>query len=338
MLAQSLWAPESASTISDRVDALYWFLNGLTLFFTVLIAFLVIYFAVKYRRRSPLEVPKPVEGSLRLETLWAAIPLAIVMFIFVWGASLFYDMRRPPDDAQEIYVVAKQWMWKLQHPGGQREINELHVPLGRPVKLIMTSEDVIHSFFVPAFRVKQDVLPGRVTTLWFEATRPGRFHLFCAEYCGTGHSQMIGWVVVLPPAEYEDWLRSRAEGSLALEGRKLFTKLRCISCHNNEQPRAPSLEAVFNKQVLLDTGRTVPADESYLRESILEPRAKVVAGYQPIMPTYKGQVNPEEMFQLIEFIKTLRLGETPPRVEETAPPIEETAKPQAEGKKREESK
>jgi cytochrome c oxidase subunit 2 len=217
----------------------------------------------------------------------------------------------------EIYVVGKQWMWKLQHQGGQREINQLHVPVGRPVKLILTSEDVIHSFFLPAFRLKQDALPGRYVTAWFEATRPGRYDLFCAEYCGTDHSGMIGSVVVQEPAEFEAWLGSNAEGSLALEGRKLFLKLQCLSCHSSDaRARAPVLESVYGQAVPLEGGGTVPADEGYLRESIRNPRAKVVQGWQPIMPPYgPEQVDELGLIQLVAYIKGLRPGMTPSRTE-----------------------
>jgi cytochrome c oxidase subunit 2 len=223
-----------------------------------------------------------------------------------------------------MYVVAKQWMWKFQHPDGQREINELHVPAGRPVKLLLTSEDVIHSFFVPAFRVHMDVLPGRerFTSVWFQATRLGSHHLFCSQYCGTNHSGMIGEVIVMEPEAYEEWLRLHAEGSAALQGRKVFLKYRCISCHSADQnARAPVLEELYGKPVHLRDGRTVIADSDYIRESILDPAAKIVAGYENIMPTFKGQVSEEEIVQLITFIRALRRGETPRRVEEYPPPV-----------------
>ncbi len=313
--------PRQGSTVAPHVDALFFFVLAVTLFFTLLIAALVIGFAVKYRRRAPDEIPKPVIGSTSLEILWSAVPLAIALGIFVWGASVYFDIYRPPDDALEVYVVGRQWMWKVQHPDGQREINELHIPVGRPVKLIMTSEDVIHDVFVPEFRVKQDVLPGRYTTLWFEATKPDRYHWFCAEYCGTGHSTMVGTVVAMDPAEYQDWLSSRAEGSLALEGRKLFQQLQCLTCHTGTPSgRAPVLEGIFRRTVPLEGGGTVTADESYLRESILRPDAKVVAGYRPIMPAYEGQVTEEQLVQVIAYLKALQPGQTPPRTEETEPP------------------
>jgi cytochrome c oxidase subunit 2 len=321
MFAQVPLFPDQASTSAQRVDALYFFLLGVSGFFSLLIAGLIIYFAVKYRRRSPDQKTARITGSLGLETFWTVVPFVIAMVIFVWGASLYFHLARPPDNAMEVYVVGKQWMWKIQHPGGQREINELHIPLGQPVMLTLTSEDVIHDFFVPAFRTKVDVLPGRYVHTWFQATKTGQYHLFCSQYCGTNHSGMIGWVVVQEPAEYQAWLDHHAEGSLALEGRKLFLKYQCVSCHSADaRARAPVLEGLFRQQVHLEDGRTVIADENYLRESILKPDAKIVAGYQPIMPTFQGQIDEEEMIRLIAFLKTLQPGQTPPRIEDAEPP------------------
>src|SRR5580765_7179955 len=224
--------PVSASTMASRVDALYFFVLAVAGFFSLLIAFLIVFYAVKYRRRTPLSVGIPQHGALMLEVGWIVIPSLITVVIFVWGASVFFAMSRPPDETLNIYVVGKQWMWKFQHLDGQREIDELHVPVGRPVKLIMTSEDVIHDVYVPAFRVKADVLPGRYTYLWFEPTKPGTYHLFCAEYCGTRHSGMIGQIVVMEPNDYQTWLSGgAAEGSLASAGQKLFADLACNTCH-----------------------------------------------------------------------------------------------------------
>ena len=308
--------PERASTMAGRVDALYFFLIGITVFFSLLIAGLIVYYAVKYRRRAPDEIGATIHGGLLLEVVWSVIPLLITMVIFVWGASVFFAMARPPDGALNIYVVGKQWMWKFQHLDGQREINELHVPLGRAVKLTMTSEDVIHDFFVPAFRVKADVLPGRYTTIWFEPTVPGRYHLFCAEYCGTKHSGMIGQVVVMGPSEYQTWLSGGApEGSLASAGAKLFADLACNTCHRPDaQGRGPVLEGLFGATVALHDGETVVVDEAYLRESILTPSAKITAGFQPIMPTFQGLVTEEQLLELVEYIKSLKgLPQVPPR-------------------------
>jgi cytochrome c oxidase subunit 2 len=267
-------------------------------------------------------------GSVWLETSWSVIPFLIFLFMFAWGAEVYFSLNKPPADALEIYVVGKQWMWKVQHPEGQREINELHVPQGKAVKLTLTSEDVIHDFSVPAFRTKIDVLPGRYVHTWFQATRTGKFHLFCAQYCGTNHAGMIGWIEVMEPAEYASWLNSHAEGSLALEGRKLFLKLQCVSCHSADaHARAPVLENLFSSTVHLRDGSTVIADEGYIRESILKPRAKIVAGWEPIMPTFQGQVDEEDLIKLIAYIKSLRPGKTPVRTEDASPPVRGTISP-----------
>lgn len=299
--------PERASTVAGRVDALYSFLLIVSTVMTLLIAGLIVYFIIKYRRRADDELGTPVTGALTLELLWTVIPFVIMMVMFVWGASLYFTLSRPPQDALEIQVVGKQWMWKFQHMDGQREINELHVPVGRAVKLTLASQDVIHSFFVPAFRVKSDVVPGRYTTVWFEATKPGRYHLFCAEYCGTQHSGMIGQVIVMEPTQYQAWLSGGAtEGSLAAAGQKLFQDLACHTCHRGDtQGRGPVLDGLFGKAVQLQNGQTITADENYIRESILNPSAKLVAGFQPLMPTFQGLVSEEQVLQLIAYIKSL---------------------------------
>jgi cytochrome c oxidase subunit 2 len=298
--------------MASRVDALYFFLVGLTAFFSLLIAGLIVTYAVRYRRRTPDSVGARIHGGMVLEMTWTVIPLLITMVIFVWGAAVFFAMSRPPDETLNIYVVGKQWMWKFQHLDGQREINELHVPVGRAVKLIMTSEDVIHDVFVPAFRVKADVIPGRYTNIWFEPTKPGTYHLFCAEYCGTRHSGMIGQVVVMEPNEYQTWLSGGVpEGSLAAAGEKLFADLACNTCHRvDAQGRGPVLQNLFGRTVSLQSGETVVADEAYLRESILTPAVKVVAGFQPIMPAFQGLVSEEGLLELIEYVKSLHT-ETP---------------------------
>jgi cytochrome c oxidase subunit II len=299
--------PEQASTIAQGVDMLYYFLSAVSIFFSVLIFATIFLFAIRYRRRSDTEVPKPIHGSTALEIVWSVIPFCIVMVMFGWGASLYFTNSRAPDGAMTINVVGKQWMWKLQHPEGRREINELHVPLGRPVRLVMTSEDVIHSFFIPAFRTKMDVLPGRYTTAWFQATKTGEFHLFCAEYCGTDHSRMIGKVVVMEPVKYEEWLSGAGAGeSMAEIGARLFAELRCDSCHNPDgSGRGPALDDVFGHTVALEGGQTLEADEVYIRESILNPRAKVVAGFRPVMPTFQGQISEEQLLQLLAYVKSL---------------------------------
>ncbi|MBM3770345.1 MAG: cytochrome c oxidase subunit II [Acidimicrobiia bacterium] len=299
--------PEAASTIAPRVDAFYFFLVSLTAFMSILIAVAFFYFFVKYRRRSPDEVGVHIEGGMALEIAWSVIPLIIVMVIFGWSTSLFLTYTRPPAETLNIYVVGKQWMWKFQHLNGHREINELHVPVGRAVKLIMTSEDVIHDVFVPAFRVKADVLPGRYTQLWFNATKAGRYHLFCAEYCGTKHSGMIGEVIVQEPAEFEAWLLTgRAEGSLASAGGKLFQDLACHTCHRPDQTgRGPVLPGLFGRTITLQNGARQVVDEAYLRESILRPAEKVTQGFQPVMPAYQGLITEEGVLQLIEYVKSL---------------------------------
>ncbi len=306
--------PETASTIASRVDALYCFLLAVAVFFTLLIAGLVVVYGIRFRRRSPNGIGTTIRGGAVLEVTWIVIPSLITAVIFVWGASVFFAMSRPPNETLNIYVVGKQWMWKFQHLDGQREINEVHVPLGRVVKLIMTSEDVIHDVFVPAFRVKADVLPGRYTHIWFQATKAGRYHLFCAEYCGTRHSGMIGQVIVMEPAAYQAWLGAGSgEGSLASEGQKLFTDLTCSSCHRPDaQGRGPVLVGLFGKTVTLQNGETVSVDEAYIRESILQPSAKVVAGYQPIMPTFQGTVTEEQLLELVEYVKSLKSSTATP--------------------------
>jgi cytochrome c oxidase subunit 2 len=300
--------PERASTMAGRVDALYFALIGISGFFSLLIAGLIVVFAIKFRRRTPAAIGAPIHGSTLLEVAWTGFPFLISMGVFVWGASVFFAMSRPPDETLNIYVVGKQWMWKFQHLDGQREINELHVPVGRPVKMIMTSEDVIHDFFVPAFRVKADVLPGRYTSVWFQPTKPGRYHLFCAEYCGTRHSGMIGEVVVMDPSDYQTWLSGGApEGSLASTGAKLFADLACNTCHRPDaQGRGPVLEGLFGNTVTLQSGETRVVDEAYVRESILTPSATIAAGFQPIMPTFQGLVTEEQLLALVEYVKSLK--------------------------------
>jgi cytochrome c oxidase subunit 2 len=320
-----LW-PTRASTGAGNVDALFIFLVLLAAFMSVAIFTMILVFAVKYRNR-PGRTAEQIEGSVPLEVTWSAVPLAIFMVIFTWGAVIYFQERTPPRGADEVYVVAKQWMWKLQHEQGQREINELHIPVGRDVKLIMTSQDVIHSFYVPAFRIKQDVLPGRYTTAWFRATKPGVYHLFCAEYCGTAHSGMIGQVVVLEPAQYQAWLSGGTTfGSLAANGESIFQQLGCPTCHRFDvQGRGPNLIGVFGKPVLLEDGRTVIADENYIRESILSPSAKIVSGFKPIMPTFQGLVSEEQLTALVAYIKSLS---SPPSGAAGSPKLAPGTKPQ----------
>ena len=306
------FVPEQASTLAPKVDALLLAVAGLTLFVAVAVTVTVIYFGIKYRRGHDVnrELPPPRQLprlQRRLELVWIFVPLALFIAVFVWGADLYFDHYAAPDGAQPIFVVAKQWMWKLEHPDGRREINELHVARGTAVKLIMTSQDVIHSFFVPAFRIKQDVLPGRYTSLWFQAREAGEFHLFCAEYCGTDHAHMGGRIVVMEPAEYARWLESGAgSASMAQRGEALFRELGCSGCHGADAAvHAPMLEGLYGKPVPLSNGRFAIADERYLRDSILDPAAQVAAGYQPIMPSFAGMVSEEQILDLIAYIESL---------------------------------
>jgi cytochrome c oxidase subunit 2 len=299
--------PEAASTIAGSVDNVYFLLIAVSAFFSILIFALIFYFAIRYRRRRADEIPKPMHGSLRLELFWSITPGIIALGIFALGTAIYFRNAESPPGAMEIYVVGKQWMWKLQHPEGHREINELHVPVGQPIKLTMATEDVIHSFFVPAFRVKMDVIPGRYTSLWFQPTKPGKYHLFCAEYCGTQHSAMKGWVYVMEPVDYENWLSGAAVGeTMAETGRKLFERLGCQTCHRADLPgRGPVLEGLFGTPVRLQNGEQVVADEAYIRESILQPAAKIAGGYRTQMPTFQGQITEEGLLQIVAYIKSL---------------------------------
>ena len=299
--------PEQASTMASQVDLLFLFILSVLIFFSSLIAITIVVFAVRYRRSTHRKAEQ-IEGSLALEIGWTVIPLGIAMIIFVWGTVIFFGMNRPPAQAMEIYGVGKQWMWKFEHLDGQREINQLHVPVGRDVRVILASQDVIHSFYVPAFRIKADAIPGRYTYAWFHATKVGHYHLFCAEYCGTMHSGMIGEVVVMEPADYEQWLAGGpTEGSLAQNGEKLFQQLACNTCHRADSgARGPNLAGLFGSTVTLQDGRKIVADENYVRESILNPQAKIVQGFQPIMPTFQGQISEEGLLQLVEYVKAMK--------------------------------
>lgn len=302
--------PESASTVSRQVDALFFAWSAISVFFTILIAVLILYFMVRYRRRGVDEVGLAERAPYWLEIAWSIVPLFIALAMFAWGARVFYNIYRAPKTAVEYWTVGKQWMWKFQHPDGHREINALHIPVGQPIKLNIQSEDVIHSVFIPAFRIKQDAVPGRQTSVWFEATKPGVYHLFCTEYCGGEHSKMIGWIYALEPEQYQAWLAGGPAGkSMVASGADLFQSFACNTCHREATAslaaRAPLLEGLFGSQVRLLDGRTVVADDNYVRESILNPAAKVVAGWQPIMPTYQGQVTEEQLAQLMTYVRSL---------------------------------
>lgn len=313
--------PERASTTAARVDAVFLGELAVVLFFTFTICFLILFMAIRYRRGARVDRSNPPRTSHVIEAIWIGVPLLLGIAMFAAGAVVFFDLYAPPGDAFTIYAVGKQWMWKLQHPEGKREINELHVPVDSAVKLKMTSEDVIHSFYVPAFRIKQDVLPGRYTETWFRATKPGKYHLFCAEYCGTNHSAMGGWVYVMEQADYQRWLAGGVEGgtSMAKQGQDLFVQHHCAGCHGAAATvKAPRLEGVYGRPVPIQQGddvRFVMADDRYIRDSILLPKSQVVAGYAPVMPSYAGQIGEDDLLKIIEYIKSLG----PKGTEETGP-------------------
>jgi cytochrome c oxidase subunit II len=313
--------PEPASNFAGKVDAVFMFVLLTCLFFAVLVTVVATYAAFKYRRTSPGEVGSTLEGNLVLEIGWTVIPLGIALVMFVWGAVVYVNFRTDPKNTLNIYVVGKQWMWKAEQPNGKREINELHLPVNRDVKLILGSEDVIHDFYVPAFRVKMDVVPGRYNTMWFRPTKVGRYHFFCSQYCGTNHAVMGGWVTVMDPADYAAWLSNEA-GNLdpASAGQELFTQLACITCHFSDGTgRAPSLNGVYGAKVLLADGSMITADEAYIRESILQPNAKIVAGFQPVMPTFQGLVTEEQIMNLTAYIKSLQSQPVPAKGAGIAP-------------------
>lgn len=302
--------PDQATKFAEQIDLLYLFIAAISIFFVALVGVLVIFFSVKYRRRSNAERPEPPHEDSRLEIAASAFLFVLMMIMFGWGAYLFFEANRPPPDAMEVLVTGKQWMWKLQHPNGKKEINTLHLPVGQPVKLTMTSEDVIHSFYIPAFRVKNDVVPGKYTTIWFEPTKEGRYNLFCTEYCGNEHSRMGGWVEVMSQAGYEQWLGTSGAGAVAespvAAGTRIFKELGCATCHNAGSGQlGPSLTGLFGSNQLMSDGTEVVADENYIRESILNSQAKIKAGYQPIMPVFQGLINEDQLAQLLAYIKSL---------------------------------
>jgi len=304
--------PTQASTLAPEVDNLYLGIVAITAFFAVVVVIFVVYFAIKYRDDTGDKVGAPITGSVPLELGWSLIPFFISIGIFVWASVVFFHIVRAPDQTLDIYSTGKRWMWRFQHIDGQREINELHVPVGRPVRVVFTSEDVLHDLFIPAFRVKADAVPGRYSAIWFEPTQVGQYHIFCAEYCGTRHSGMIGTVYVMEQADYQAWLSGGGGltgGTMLQQGEALFTQLACVTCHLPDGTgRGPSLVGVFGSTVTLDNGSTVTADESYLRESILTSQAKTVKGYEHIMPTFQGLINEDGVAALIEYIKSMQAG------------------------------
>ncbi len=298
--------PEQASTYAEKLDPLIYLLVTMTVVGTALVLFLVCVLSWKFRAGDAHERPSQGLENVALEIVWTVLPTILFLAIFGWGLSLYFGYLKVPEGALEIDVVGKQWMWKIQHPNGMREVNELHVPIGEPVKLTMTSQDVLHDFYVPAFRVKQDVLPGRFTSLWFEATKVGAYHLFCAEYCGTEHSLMGGTVYVMEPEDYVEWLEGGPKETPQKAGEFLFAQRGCATCHTDKPgSRGPSLTGIFGHSVQLTKGETVIADEQYLSESIMEPGKRIVEGYAPLMPSFKNQITPEDVNNLIAYIKSL---------------------------------
>ena len=314
MQAQLPFYPEQASNFAPSVDGLMTFLILVSVGFSVLITAAIVFCFFKFHRKSKNEIGVPIHGDLRLEATWIVVPALLALAMFSWGAVVYVDYRHAPQDTLDVYVIGKQWMWKVQQPNGRREINELHVPTGRDIKLILASEDVIHDFFVPAFRVKMDVVPGHYNTMWFRPTKPGRYHFFCSQYCGTNHAVMGGWVTVMDPSDYAAWLSGSTGGEVdpVVAGEKLFVEKACATCHlGNGTGRAPSLNGVFGGTVRLADGSTVTADEGYIRESILDPQAKIVAGYQPLMPLFQGQLTEEQILSLTAYIKSLQSQPVP---------------------------
>ncbi|HXP10506.1 MAG TPA: cytochrome c oxidase subunit II [Acidobacteriaceae bacterium] len=306
-LHSSALFPAEASTIAPYADALYFFLVAISLVGLVFVTILIAYFSIRYRRdKNP--VATQVEGSTILEATWTIIPLALFLVVFVWGGLLYFRIYDPPPNSMNIYVVGKQWMWKAEHPGGQHEINALHVPIGQPVQLTMISQDVFHSFSIPDFRVKREVIPGRYSTVWFQATDPGTYHIFCTQYCGTLHSGMIGEVTAMTPADYKKWLDQSTSGmSLAQNGERLFASMGCNACHSgNAAARGPNLAGVYGSKLTLTDGSQVLVNDAYLRDAILNPSQHVTAGYTPIMPTYQGQISEDGLIDLVEYIKQLQ--------------------------------
>ncbi|MDX1671696.1 MAG: cytochrome c oxidase subunit II [Balneolaceae bacterium] len=314
---RDLFLPPAKSTVAPAVDSVFWFVHISSLVITVGILIALIYFVFKYRRKSENEVTPVITHNNKLEVTWSVIPLIMVLIVFAWGYQGFMELRNIPDDAYEINVTAQKWIWRFQYPNGAQTTGELHVPAGRPVRLVMSSQDVIHSFFVPDYRVKQDVVPGRYTDLWFEVKEPGESIIFCTEYCGTDHSNMTGTVIAHAQGDFEDWLAANAGGgaagppnglSMAEWGEQLVQQQGCMACHSTDgtQMVGPSWQGKYGSQEPLQGGESIEVDENYLRESILDPNAKLVEGYQPVMPSYQGALNDQQIDAIIEYIKTLK--------------------------------
>ena len=307
--------PPQASTSAHEVDALYFALTLISLFFVAVIFLPILFFCLKYRQGSPADRSNPSSGSNLIEFGWTTLPTLMGLALFAWGAVDYFQIERKPDNAIQVQVVGKQWMWKIQHAEGKREINELHIPIDQTVALTLTSQDVIHSFFVPAFRVKQDVVPGKYTSEWFKATRAGEYHIFCSQYCGTQHARMIGRVVVMQPRDYEHWLKTGEQTeSIVRAGERLFHDRGCSGCHSpNSKFHAPLLQGLYRNPVPLADGTMVTANDQYLRDSILQPAKQITAGYDNIMPSFSGHLSEEEIMQLIAYLKAIGQQEPPPR-------------------------
>ncbi|MCX6967147.1 MAG: cytochrome c oxidase subunit II [Verrucomicrobia bacterium] len=304
-----IW-PDEAASGAQEVDQIVIGLVLMSLFFIIVVAGPILYFGFKYRRSRPANRVISHHNTWAIEITWTLVPLIIAVCFFVVAASVYFRQRHPPADAMEIHVIGKQWMWKIQHPQGKREINELHVPVGVPIKLLMTSQDVIHSFYIPAFRIKQDVLPGRYTSMWFVPQKTGEYHLFCTQYCGEGHARMTGKAIVLSKADYQKWLTSGEQSeNPAKAGAELFRQYGCSGCHAGSRVvRAPSLVGLYGSVVPLEGNKTTIADDQYLRDSILLPNSQVVAGYEPVMPSYQGKLSEDALFSLIAYLKSLGPG------------------------------
>ena len=314
VIAQIQFFPDHASRLAGQVDLLVLCLLLITGGVTLAIAVVTVFFLVKYRRRAAADRSPVKDSSWAIEVTWTVIPFFMFIGLFGWGAKIYLNESVDPQKAMEVHVIGKQWMWKLEHLQGKREINELHVPVGQTVKLVMTSQDVIHSFFMPSFRIKEDVLPGRYTTQWFKPTELGTYPIFCAQYCGTNHARMIGQVVVMSPSEFAAWLSTGRETlSVAQRGERLFHSFGCSGCHSAQAAvRAPLLEGVYGSQVPLQDGRIVHADERYIRDCVLIPNTQLVAGFDPVMPSFQGRLSEDELFALVSYIKSI--GSSPPEV------------------------
>ncbi len=297
--------PDAASQYASRVDRLFIILLIICGGMSLLVFGLMIVFGTKYWSKRRTDRSGRIYTSIAIEGSWLVGTLIVFVILFAAGAALYFDVQSPPADAEPIYVVAKQWMWQVQHPEGRREINEIHVPVGRPVKVILRSEDVIHDLFLPEFRVKQDALPSRYTSLWFTAEKPGTYRLLCAEYCGTNHSRMTGRLIAMEEDDYRRWLEGGVSGSLASQGEKLFSHYACDSCHKHGG-RGPDLGGLIGRRVSFSDGSSMVADQEYVRQSILRPAEKVVVGYQNIMPSYEGKIDEVEMIKLLAFIESTR--------------------------------